>query len=77
MDWASDMHLQSAGARGEVDGYIGYYQPYATSHEALDKERDYQEEVRNAAVTLRDAVIAKQSGKLIEAGANLREPRPK
>ena len=77
MDWASDMHLVSAGARAEVDGYVGYYEPYATSHEALDKDDDYQQEVRNAAITLRDAVLAQRSGKLVEAGANLREPRPK
>jgi multimeric flavodoxin WrbA len=77
MDWASDIHLQSAGARGEVDGYVGYYEPYATSHEALDKDEAYQQEVRNAAITLRDAVIAQRNGKLIEAGANLREPRRK
>ena len=77
MDWASDMHLVSAGARGEVDGYVGYYEPYATSHDALDKDEDYQQEVRNAAITLRDAVVAQRGGRLIEAGANLREPRPK
>lgn len=77
MDWASDMHLVSAGARGEVDGYIGYYEPYATSHQALDRDDDYREEVRNAAITLRDAVVAWRSGKMIEAGAQLREPRPK
>ena len=77
MDWASDMHLVSAGARSEVDGYIGYYEPYATSHQALDRDDDYREEVRNAAITLRDAVVAWRSGKMIEAGAQLREPRPK
>jgi multimeric flavodoxin WrbA len=77
VDWASDMHLLSAGTRGEVDGYVGYYEPYATSHQALDKDEAYQQEVRNAAITLRDAVVAQRSGNLIEAGANLREPRPK
>jgi multimeric flavodoxin WrbA len=77
MDWASDMHLQSAGARAEVDGYVGYYEPYATSHQALDEDRDYQQEVRNAAITLREAVVAQRSGNMIEAGAKLSEPRPK
>jgi multimeric flavodoxin WrbA len=77
VDWAEDMHLLSAGSRAELDGYIGYYEPYATSHGALDDDRDFQQEVRNAAITLRDAVIAQRSGKLVEAGARLREPRPK
>jgi len=42
-----------------------------------DADKDFQDEVRNAAITLRDAVIATRSGKMIEAGARLREPRPK
>jgi multimeric flavodoxin WrbA len=77
MDWASDMHLVSAGARAELDRYVGYYEPYATSHAALDRDKDFQEEVRNAAITLRDAVIARRNGRVVEAGAALREPRPK
>ncbi len=77
MDWAADMHLTSAGARAEVDGYVGYYEPYATSHQALDGDEDFQREVRNAAVALRDAVVARRNGNMIEAGAQLPEPRPK
>ena len=77
MDWAADMQLASAGARGEVDGYIGYYEPYATSHQALDQDEGFQQEVRNAAITLRDAVIAQRDGKMVEAGAQLPDPRPK
>ena len=76
-DWARDMHLLSAGARGEVGRYVGYYEPYATSHEALDKDSDFQEEVQNAARTLCEAVTALRTGKHIEAGGHLREPRPK
>ena len=38
---------------------------------------DLQEEVRQAAIVLVEAVQAKRNGKLIEAGARLREPRPK
>jgi multimeric flavodoxin WrbA len=77
MDWAADMHLTSAGSRAEVDGYIGYYEPYATSHQALDRDEPFQQEVRNAAIALRDAVMARRNGKMIEAGAQLPEPRPK
>ena len=77
VDWASDMHLVPAGTRAEVDGYVGYYEPYATSHAALDQDIDFQEEVRNAARTLCEAVLADRRGKLVEAGRGLREPRPK
>jgi multimeric flavodoxin WrbA len=76
-DWASDMALVSAGARAESGAYVGYYEPYATSHDALDRDAAFREEVRNAALTLAEAVAAKRSGRLIEAGAALRDPRPK
>jgi multimeric flavodoxin WrbA len=76
-DWASDMALVSAGARAECGAYVGYYEPYATSHDALDRDAAFQEETRNAALTLVQAVAAKRDGRLIEAGATLRDPRPK
>jgi multimeric flavodoxin WrbA len=77
MDWASDMHLISAGSKAEVDAFIGYFEPYATSHQALDRDPAFQEEVRQAAIVLAEAVQAKRNGKLIEAGAGLSDPRPK
>jgi multimeric flavodoxin WrbA len=76
-DWGSDMHLVSAGAKAERDAYIGYYESYATSHEALDRDKDFQDEVRNAARTLTEAVEGKRKGLLVEGGASLKEPRPK
>jgi len=76
-DWASDMHLISAGGQAELDRYVGYYEPYATSHEALDRDEPFQQEVRNAAVTLMEAVTARREGRLAEPGAGLKEPRPK
>jgi len=66
-----------AGSKGEVDGYIGYFEPYASSHEALDRDLVFQTEVKNAALTLMEAVEAKRSGRLVEAGSQLEEPRPK
>jgi hypothetical protein len=66
-----------AGARAELDGYIGYFEPYTTSHEALDQDRDFQAEVRNAALALCEAVTAQRVGKLVAPGQNLPELRPK
>jgi multimeric flavodoxin WrbA len=77
VDWASDMHLIPAGRAAETDGYIGYYEPYATSHKALDEDTAIQEDVRNAARALAEAVQAQRAGKLIEAGQVLKDPRPK
>lgn len=76
-DWLRFMHLVPAGVPAEIDRYIGYWQPYATSHEALDKDQAIQEEVRNAARTLLEAVQARRAGRLISAGNMLDEPRQK
>jgi hypothetical protein len=76
-DWAKDMHMVVAGSNAEVDGYIGYFEPYATSHEALDRDLAFQAEVKNAALTLVEAVEAKRTGRWVEPGSRLKEPRPK
>jgi len=76
-DWAQDMRLIPAGANAELGRYVGYYEPYATSHEALDRDQAFQQEVRNAAFTLMEAVTAKREGRLVTAGTTLKEPRPK
>ena len=76
-DWLSDMQLVPAGPLAEVDRYIGYWEPYATSHAALDADPAVQEEVRNAARTLLEAVLARREGRQVAAGAALKEPRQK
>jgi multimeric flavodoxin WrbA len=76
-DWLCFMHLQSAGPVAELDRYIGYWKPYATSHDELDADTALQEEVRNAARALHEAVMAKRSGNLMAAGSGLRQPRQK
>ena len=54
-DWLRSMELSPAGPRAELDRYIGYWKPYATSHDDLDQDEAIQEEVRNAARTLLEA----------------------
>ncbi len=76
-DWLATLALAPAGPRAELDRYIGYFEPYATSHDALDKDKAVQEEVRNAARTLLEAVRAKRAGKQVIAGSQLKEPRDK
>ena len=75
--WLTDMGLIPAGASGVVESYIGYYRPYATSHEDLDKENDLHEEVRNAARSLVNAVRLLRRGELKLPDASLRDPRQK
>jgi hypothetical protein len=76
-DWLRYMHLIPAGPLAELDRYIGYWQAYATSHDALDADKAIQEEVRNAARTLLEAVQDKRAGRRTTAGDELRQPRQK
>ncbi len=47
-DWLRGMGLVPSGSMAEIDRYIGYYEPYATSHQALDADEAMFEETRNA-----------------------------
>jgi multimeric flavodoxin WrbA len=76
-DWLRFMKLVPAGPLAELDRYIGYWEPYATSHEALDRDAAMQGEVRNAALTLAEALIARRAGTLPQIGTSLAEPREK
>ena len=77
MDWLCDMELVPAGNAGTLDRYIGYFEPYATSHAALDRDEAVQEEVRNVARSLLNAVVAMRDGRFTRPDASLQEPRPK
>jgi multimeric flavodoxin WrbA len=76
-DWLDDMGLLSAGHFAELDRYVGYYEDYADNHAALDADHAFQEETRNAARALVQAVKLMRSGKFPQPGRALREPRPK
>ena len=76
-DWLCFMHLCPAGPSAELHRYIGYWQPYATSHDELDRDLAVQEEVRNATRTLLEGVRATRAGRQVTAGNSLVEPRQK
>jgi multimeric flavodoxin WrbA len=76
-DWLDWMGLIDAGPMARLDRYIGYYEPYATSHEALDRDTAVQEEVRNVARAVAEAVRELRAGKLSQPDASLQRPRPK
>jgi multimeric flavodoxin WrbA len=76
-DWLSFMELRPAGRQAELDRYIGYWEPYATSHDALDKDEGIQGEVRNAARTLLAGVAAHRAGVFEDMSANLTRARNK
>ena len=76
-DWLNWMGLIDAGDRSQLDRMLGYYAPYATSHEALDADTGLQEEVRNVARAVVEAIAELRSGTLSMTGMDLRMPRPK
>jgi multimeric flavodoxin WrbA len=76
-DWLTDMGLISAGRMAEADGYVGYMEPYATSHQALDRDCAFQEEMRNVARALGNAVTLARAGRLENPAQGLVEPDPK
>jgi multimeric flavodoxin WrbA len=76
-DWLDWMGFIDAGAVARLDRYIGYYEPYATSHEALDRDEAVQEEVRNVARAVAKAVVELRAGRLSALQPELSRPRPK
>ncbi len=76
-DWLQDMHLVPAAPAALLDRYIGYYEPYATSHDALDKDTDVQSEVRNVARSLMQGVRLLREGAFPLADRGLTDPRQK
>ena len=76
-DWLCFMDLCPAGPTAELDRYIGYWKPYATSHDELDADTAIHGEVANCAKALLQAVQADKMGKFVEGGADLKPPRKK
>jgi multimeric flavodoxin WrbA len=76
-DWLDWMGLIAAGNKARLDRFIGYYEPYATSHETLDADQNVQAEVRNVAAAVANAVAELRAGRLSQPDGNLQPPRPK
>ncbi|MDP3077355.1 flavodoxin family protein [Bradyrhizobium sp.] len=76
-DWLTDMSLVQASRTAEVDGYIGYLEPYATSHQALDEDTDFQEQTRNAARALGNAILLSRAGTFVRPDEEIEDPNPK
>jgi multimeric flavodoxin WrbA len=76
-NWLTNMDLIEAGHMSQVGAYVGYMKPYATSHDELDHDTAFQEEVRNAARSLVQAVKMLRRGELKQPDAGLQPPRQK
>jgi multimeric flavodoxin WrbA len=76
-DWLLDMDLVQADGSGVMDRYIGYYEPYATSHEALDRDDALPIEVENTTKSVINLIAQMRSGTFKRPDHGLRHPRPK
>lgn len=76
-DWLDWMGFIDAGALARLDRYIGYYEPYATSHDTLDRDRPMQQEARNVASAVAKAVVELRAGRLQAVQPNLPRVRLK
>jgi multimeric flavodoxin WrbA len=76
-DWLDWMGLIDAGPSARLDRYIGYYESYAQSHAVFDEDAAFQEEVRNVARAVSNAVTELRAGRLKQADHALKRPRPK
>ncbi|WP_442955532.1 flavodoxin family protein [Paraburkholderia sp. MPAMCS5] len=75
-DWLGWMGLIEAGPKSRLDRFIGYYEPYATSHATLDRDSDMQKEVVNVAEAVAQCIDQIRSGHL-QPGDTLETPRAK
>ncbi|ODU30551.1 MAG: NADPH-dependent FMN reductase, partial [Thiobacillus sp. SCN 62-729] len=76
-DWLDWMGLIDAGPQARLDRYIGYYEPYANSHDTLDRDSAVQEEAGNVGRSVMHAVKALRGGKWTSCRPAGRNPRPK
>jgi multimeric flavodoxin WrbA len=75
-EWLASIGMIQAGASASVDTLIGYWEPYATSHEKLDAQPETFVQVENAAKSLANMVRAIRGGwRAPDAG--LHTPRQK
>jgi len=76
-EWLGWLGFIAAGHASQLDRYIGYFKPYATSHEDLDKEEAIFEEVRNVARALAQTVPLIREGRIPLLDKGLSSPRQK
>ena len=76
-EWLTSIGMIQAGAQAAVDTLIGYWEPYATSHDKLDAQPETFVQVENAAQSLARLVRDIRSGAWHAPDAGLRNPRQK
>lgn len=76
-EWLDWMGLRRAGPQSQLDRYIGYFKPYATSHDELDADDKLFAEVRNIARAVLTAATRIRHGGLVPPDDGLEPVRMK
>jgi multimeric flavodoxin WrbA len=76
-DWLTDIGMVQAGPLAAVDTWIGWYEPYATSHDELDRSPETFVEVEQAALSLSRLIGQMRDGRFEPPNLGLRGPRQK
>lgn len=76
-DWLQAMELVPAGSQAALARYIGYLEPYATSHETLDRDQALEKEIENSVEALLATVKALRETIPNPWTLSLDDPRPK
>lgn len=66
-DWLDWMGLVGAGDQTRLDRFIGYYEPYATSHDTPDADESMQQEAGNVGRQVSLFTHALRRGELVAA----------
>lgn len=74
LDW---MGFVAAGFKGRLDRYIGYYESYAESHEALDRDQAMQNEAVMVAQALTVTIQELRRGVNLQPAQQVELVRPK
>jgi multimeric flavodoxin WrbA len=77
VDWLTDLGMVQAGPLAAIDTWIGWYEPYATSHDDLDRDQDLFTEVEQAALSLCAMVRQLRDGTYQPPDDGLRGPKQK
>ena len=77
VDWLTDLGMVQAGPAAALDTWIGWYKPYATSHDDLDADPDLFTQVKNAALSLANMVAQIRGGQYQAPNAGLHSPKEK
>lgn len=77
VDWLTDLGMVQAGPLAAIDTWIGWYEPYATSHDDLDRDTDLFTEVAQAALSLCAMVRQLRDGTYQPPNQGLHGPKQK